>query len=119
MQLVPLLDFGDEVGRKRLYTMLGSLLLDYQHTPPSLVPHLLAALSAMESSAEFVAFVGGVMRQVQASGEEKEAAEAVSMAWKQMWWWVKKEWADDEKECEQNMLIDFRWEAVGQRSTGW
>jgi len=75
MQLVPLLDFGDEVGRKRLYTMLGSLLLDYQHTPPSLVPHLLAALSAMESSAEFVAFVGGVMRQVQASGEEKEAAE--------------------------------------------
>ena len=50
---------------------------------------------------------------------EKEAAEAVSMAWKQMWWWVKKEWADYEKECEQNMLIDFRWEAVGQRSTGW
>ena len=72
MQLVPLLDFGDEVGRKRLYTMLGSLLLDYERTSPTLVPHLLAALSAMESTAEFVAFVGGVMRQVQASGEEKE-----------------------------------------------
>ena len=77
MQLVPLLDFGDEVGRKRLYTMLGSLLLNYHSTLPSLVPHLLAALSAMESSAEFVAFVGGVMRQVEASGEEKEAAEGV------------------------------------------
>jgi len=75
MQLVPLLDFGDEVGRKRLYTMLGSLLLDYQSTAPSLVPHLLAALSAMESSAEFVAFVGGVMRTTQASGEEQEATD--------------------------------------------
>jgi hypothetical protein len=57
-----------------------------------------------------------------------EAAEAVSMekaalsvggVWEHMWWWVNKEWAEAETEAEQNMLIDFRWEAVGQRSTGW
>ena len=51
-----------------------------------------------------------------------EAAEAVSMekaALSVMWWWVNKEEAEAETEAEQNMLIDFRWEAVGQRSTGW
>ena len=73
LQLVPLLDFGDELGRKRLYTMLGSLLLDYKRTSPGMVPRIMAALSAMESSAEFVAFVGGVMQQAQADGMQDEA----------------------------------------------
>jgi condensin complex subunit 3 len=85
MQIVPLLDFGDELGRKRLYSMLGVLLLDYKHTPPTLVPHIMAALSAMESSAEFVAFVGGVMQQVQVSGEEHEEAEGVPSEGSQCW----------------------------------
>ena len=49
----------------------------------------------------------------------KEGSTQCGCAWEQMWWWVNKEWAEAETEAEQNMLIDFRWEAVGQRSTGW
>ena len=57
--------------------------------------------------------------EAEEADEAEEAAFSVGDAWKQMWWWVNKEWAAEERECEQNMLIDFRWEAVAQRSTGW
>ena len=49
--------------------------------------------------------------EAEEADEAEEAAFSVGDAWKQMWWWVNKEWADYDTECEQNMLIDF--EQVG------
>ena len=72
-----------------------------------------------EEAAGDPAIVGETTVDSVEATEAEEAALIVGVAWEQMWWWVDKEWAEAETEAEQNMLIDFRWEAVGQRSTGW
>jgi hypothetical protein len=78
LKLVPLLDLGDEVGRRRLYTMLGAMLLSLQ-VSDALVPGLLAGIHAMEGTPEeYLAFASGIISTL-ASPEQDDGGDPDSI----------------------------------------